>query len=182
MTTLDELHQTCRRLLEEGTVKVVIGYAQSAPDEPAFPVFIGDAADVEQLVWNEWCLANLTKYLLRKDIQALGKPAIIVKGCDARTLLVLERESQIDRGQMAVIGMACPGMGQPQQAACAACEVRQPQFCDIVIGEESAGAATREKGAAEKGTGPICAQHPPGRSGKLDLSPFPRPLIPRTGR
>jgi glycosyltransferase involved in cell wall biosynthesis len=26
---------------------------------------------------------------------------------------------------------------------------------------------------AEKGTGPICAQHPPGRSGKLDLSPFP---------
>ncbi len=25
----------------------------------------------------------------------------------------------------------------------------------------------------EKGTGPICAQHPPGRSGKLDLSPFP---------
>ena len=30
-----------------------------------------------------------------------------------------------------------------------------------------------EKGSAEKGTGPICAQHPPGRSGKLDLSPFP---------
>ena len=27
----------------------------------------------------------------------------------------------------------------------------------------------------EKGTGPICAQHPPGRSGKLDLSPFPAP-------
>ena len=25
---------------------------------------------------------------------------------------------------------------------------------------------------AEKGTGPICAQHPKGRSGKLDLSPF----------
>ena len=25
----------------------------------------------------------------------------------------------------------------------------------------------------EKGTGPICAQHPKGRSGKLDLSPFP---------
>jgi len=27
--------------------------------------------------------------------------------------------------------------------------------------------------AAEKGSGPICAQHPPGRSGKLDLTPFP---------
>jgi dihydrofolate synthase / folylpolyglutamate synthase len=28
-------------------------------------------------------------------------------------------------------------------------------------------------GEGEKGTGPICAQHPAGRSGKLDLSPFP---------
>ena len=27
----------------------------------------------------------------------------------------------------------------------------------------------------EKGTGPICAKHPEGRSGKLDLSPFPPP-------
>jgi hypothetical protein len=29
---------------------------------------------------------------------------------------------------------------------------------------------------AEKGTGPICAQHPKGRSGKLDLSPF-QPIV-----
>ncbi len=31
---------------------------------------------------------------------------------------------------------------------------------------------------AKKGAGPICAKHPPGRSGKLDLTPFsPRPRI-----
>ena len=35
------------------------------------------------------------------------------------------------------------------------------------------GGPFRQIGAAEKGTGPICAQHPEGRSGKLDLSPFP---------
>jgi tetratricopeptide (TPR) repeat protein len=29
--------------------------------------------------------------------------------------------------------------------------------------------------AAEKGTGPICAEHAKGRSGELDLSPFPPP-------
>jgi len=28
---------------------------------------------------------------------------------------------------------------------------------------------------AEKGSGPICAKHPPGRSGELDLTPFPPP-------
>ncbi len=30
----------------------------------------------------------------------------------------------------------------------------------------------------KKGTGPICAKHPPGRSGKLDLSPFSPPEPP----
>ncbi len=29
--------------------------------------------------------------------------------------------------------------------------------------------------SGKKGTGPICAKHPPGRSGKLDLSPFSLP-------
>jgi mannose-1-phosphate guanylyltransferase len=36
--------------------------------------------------------------------------------------------------------------------------------------------AEAEKGA-EKGTVPICAQHPPGRSGKWGLSPFPPTLV-----
>lgn len=30
----------------------------------------------------------------------------------------------------------------------------------------------RQEGGEPKGTGPICAQHPPGRAGKLDLSPL----------
>ena len=30
----------------------------------------------------------------------------------------------------------------------------------------------RSEDERKKGTGPICAKHPPGRSGKLDLSPF----------
>jgi len=34
----------------------------------------------------------------------------------------------------------------------------------------------------EKGTGPICAKHPLGRSGKLDLSPFPGPFPGRKQR
>jgi phytoene dehydrogenase-like protein len=29
----------------------------------------------------------------------------------------------------------------------------------------------------KKGSGPICAKHPPGRSGKLDLTPFSRPRV-----
>jgi len=125
-TAEQTLREACRRLLAEGSVKVVIGYGKRGP------VFITRAEDVEQLVWNDQCLANLTVYLKRKEIRALGRPAIVVKGCDERALVVLEKESQIDRKEMHVIGMACPGKGE---AKCETCEVRLPRFADEVIGE-----------------------------------------------
>jgi len=131
----DELRQLCRRLLEDGTVQVVIGYGQSSDDGPTYPVFVTDAADVDRLVWNDQCFANLTTYLKRKEVKALGKPAIIVKGCDERALAVLEKESQIDRTQMVVIGVACEGVGQPREPKCAACDVHMPRFSDHVLGQ-----------------------------------------------
>jgi ferredoxin len=129
---LNQLRDTCRRLLEEGTVQVVIGYGQARPDGDPYPIFITAAGDVDQLVWNDRCRANLVKYLSRKEIRALGKPAIVVKGCDERALVVLEKESQLDRSQIVAIGMACTGMGQPR---CEACDAHQPKFADPIIGQ-----------------------------------------------
>jgi ferredoxin len=56
----------------------------------------------------------------------------VVKGCDERALVVLEKESQIDRKEVHVIGMACLGMGE---AKCETCEVHLPRFADEVIGK-----------------------------------------------
>ena len=67
---IDLLHQTCRKLLEDSTVNVVIGYGQSSPDGPVHPVFITRPGDVDKLVWNDRCFANLAVYLTRKEIKA----------------------------------------------------------------------------------------------------------------
>ncbi len=131
---LDQLRQTCRKLLEEGTVQVVIGYGQT-DGLPPYPVFITRPKDVEQLVWNDLCTMNLTAYLKRKEIRALGDPAIVVKGCDERTLVVLEKESQINRSEIVVIGMACEGTGRPRQKQCETCDVHMPRQADYVIGQ-----------------------------------------------
>lgn len=156
--SLSRLRQTCRELLIEGKVDVIIGYGQDAPaeadqggdsnrsgpgraGEPAVtpdsapcPVFITDPADVDRLVWNEQCVGNLTTYLTRKEIRALGRPAVVVKGCDARAMIVLDRESQIDRSQTVAIGLACEGVGEPPLPKCRACDVRTPRHVDITIG------------------------------------------------
>ena len=128
---LQPLRETCRRLLQDGTVQIVIGYGQAVRAVEPYPVFITAPDDVGQLVWNEQCRTNLVKYLLRKEIRTLGKPAIVVKGCDERALVVPERESQIDRSQIVVIGVACDGMDEPR---CEVCDAHQPRFADHTIG------------------------------------------------
>jgi ferredoxin len=125
------LRETARRLLVEGKVQVVIGYGPH-------PVFITRQEDADKLVWDERCEANLAVYLTRKEVKALGKAAVVVKGCDERALVVLEKESQIERGSVYVIGMACDGVGAPK---CASCEVHLPRFADETIGEVAAAPA-----------------------------------------
>jgi len=145
----EQLRQTCRRLLEEEKVDVVIGYGRSAADGPAYPVFITAPQDADQLVWNDRCFNNLAAYLTRDEVKSLGKPAIVVKGCDERALVVLEQESQIDRSEMVVIGVACEGVGEPRAAKCAACDVHMPRTADETVGEAPNGPADLEAAYAE---------------------------------
>ncbi len=143
----DQLRQTCRRLLEEGQVQVVIGYGQSG-DGPAYPVFITRAEDADQLVWNDRCFANLTTYLKRKEIRSLGKAAVVVKACDERALVVLEKESQIDRGGLVVVGVACQGAARPREPKCESCENSLPRRADISITPADAPPPGRQSAAA----------------------------------
>jgi len=133
---LEQLRQTCRELLEEKKADVIIGYGQDTEGPGTHPVFITKPEDVAQLVWSDRCFANLTVYLTNKLILATYcRPAVIVKGCDARALVVLEKDSQVNRETMTAIGLACAGVGEPRAAKCAACDVHMPRHTDLVIGE-----------------------------------------------
>jgi len=145
-------------------VAVVIGYGADeriAPIRPigegrvasipVVPIFVTRPEDAEQLVWNERCVQNLTGYLKRREVRDLGKPAIVVKGCDERTLLVLRKESQIADGDVYVVGVACEGVGEPRAPKCAACDVHMPRFGDTVIGQVDNPPVPPEKRYAELG-------------------------------
>lgn len=129
------LRQAARRLLEEGAVQVVIGYGQSHADLAAHPIFVLKAEDTDELVWNNRCYANLAAQLKRREVKALGKPAVVVKACDARALTVLLQESQIVRENIHIIGMACDGMGDPLLYKCRTCPSHTPDIADEVLGQ-----------------------------------------------
>lgn len=129
----DQLRQHCQALLEEKKVDAVVGYAESGPGRPTYPVFVTKPEDAALLVWNERCFNNLTVYLTNKRLRAMfPRMAVVVKGCDAKAIVVLGKESQIVREEMVAIGMACDGLGEPK---CAACDVRMPGHVDVTIGE-----------------------------------------------
>jgi coenzyme F420-reducing hydrogenase delta subunit/ferredoxin len=146
--TQNDLRAAARRLLSQGEVKVVIGYGERGP------ILVTRVEEADLLVWNNRCTANLAMYLKRKEVKALGKPALVVKACDERSLVVLEKEAQFERKNLHVIGMACDGMEQPK---CAKCARRTPRFADTTIGQASdqspAAAAGKLEALLEKSCG-----------------------------
>jgi len=130
---INKLHSKAGELLASGEVKVVIGWAKSSTSNRTMPIFITNPADVERLVWNDHCRNNLSVYLARKEVRALGKAAILAKGCDVKAIIVLIQESQIKREDVFIIGLSCDGIGE---TICSNCDVRTPLLYDVLIGEE----------------------------------------------
>lgn len=132
-----QLRETARKLLADETVKMVIGYGRLATGGIG-PVFITRPEETEQLVWNENCSHNLVTYLTRKETKIAEKSAVVVKPCDARAIVVLANESQINRENIVLLGMVCPGVKNENgkdAARCAICQEHVPQFVDFTIGD-----------------------------------------------
>jgi len=131
----EAIRQTAAELLGNGTVAVVIGYARRNGAPSAAPVFVRTPEAAEQLIFDGQCFSNLVVYLPRKEVRALGRMAVVVKGCDARAVNVLLREHVIQREDVYLIGVRCAGVGDPPLAKCSVCEEHEPQGCDVVVGE-----------------------------------------------
>ncbi|MDR2438864.1 MAG: 4Fe-4S dicluster domain-containing protein [Planctomycetaceae bacterium] len=134
MSQQTQLQQKAEELLTDKKVDLVIGYGLVETGHIG-AVFITTPEQSNQLLWNDQCVHNLVVYLKRKEVQKLGRPAIIVKGCDARAIAVLETEHQLNRENIIVIGMECAGIrvNNVLQEKCKTCDLHQPPHCDFVI-------------------------------------------------
>ncbi|MGR3309769.1 MAG: coenzyme F420 hydrogenase/dehydrogenase beta subunit N-terminal domain-containing protein, partial [Candidatus Brocadiales bacterium] len=102
---IEALRKKAEELLRSKTVDVIYGYGEGSTPERTRPVFITKPEDVNKLTWNKYCVYNLTTYLKQQEARKLGKPAIVVKGCDAKTIIVLIKESQIKREDVYILGV-----------------------------------------------------------------------------
>lgn len=154
------LREKAKEILASGEVQVVIGYGWNRRRTRVTPVFITAPEDADRLVWNELCVNNLSIYLTRKykDVQAMGRPAIVAKGCDIKNIVVLIAEGQVTREGVYIMGVTCNGVVYRQElwptgpkgadmdaelrpeimpVKCHNCDVRNPHVADFVAGEKT---------------------------------------------
>ncbi|MHB0912074.1 MAG: 4Fe-4S binding protein [Armatimonadota bacterium] len=138
-----ELRAKAKELLESGKADVVIGYGAGSVPARTTPVFVRKPEDAEKLVWNKACVNNLAVYLPNVK----GKVAVVLKPCDAKSVVELAKEHQIDRSEVCAIVVSCPGVigdvkdatadpdALPLAGKCQACTIGEAPTADITVGE-----------------------------------------------
>ncbi len=131
-----------KEMLQSGKVQRVVGWRRGLFDYDVTPGTFTTADDLDKnFVYNQWCGANLSKYLVRltreietaksttrmnntmakqRDPNAVDKPIpqetvlVFLKPCDTYSFTELLKEHRIKREDVYVVGIPCDGMADPE--------------------------------------------------------------------
>jgi ferredoxin len=105
----EKLQQTASKLLASGEVDLVLGYTKGNDPCQSIPYIAALPEEAKNLLFDPFSEKALSKYLLQEGF--LNKRvALVVKGCDHRAVKLMLWESRIDKNQIYLIGVECPGM------------------------------------------------------------------------
>lgn len=97
-------------LLKNGTVDRVFGWKTGEFDYDVTPAVFNNADEIEKdFVWNDFCGANFSKYLVKETIKD-GKILVFLKPCDTYSFNQLLTEHRFDREKVYAVGVPCGGM------------------------------------------------------------------------
>ena len=109
--TRDQLIEKAVSLLADGTVSCVLGWRKGEFDYDVTPVLFKNAEELkENFVWNDFCGANFSKYLVTKAEKAAGKVLVFLKPCDTYSFNQLLTEHRFNREKVYAVGIPCEGM------------------------------------------------------------------------
>jgi ferredoxin len=106
-TTQDKIREKARELLSNKKVDLIVGFGEGTLPLRATPIFIRSPEEVDRLIWNSFCENNLATYLYKLSQFKVG---LVVKGCDARSVIALSREKRFKPDQLFLIGVPCQRM------------------------------------------------------------------------
>lgn len=97
-----------KELLADGTVSRVLGWKKGDMCYNPEPAFFNNENELENFVYNGFCGANLSKYMIEAS-KLEGKTLILLKPCDTYSFNQLINEHRVDRDKAYIIGVGCKG-------------------------------------------------------------------------
>ena len=114
--TRDQLIDKAASLLSAEKVKYVLGWKKSEFDYDITPAVFESEADLrENFVWNDFCGANFSKYLVSKTRKLDGNILVFLKPCDTYSFNQLLSEHRFDREKVYAVGIPCEGMADVEK-------------------------------------------------------------------
>ena len=109
--TRDQLVSKASELLSNGTVNCVLGWGMGEFDYDVTPTIFNTVEELNSgFVFNDFCGANFSKYLVSKTGKCEGKILVFLKPCDTYSFNQLLTEHRFDREKVYVVGIPCEGM------------------------------------------------------------------------
>ena len=158
------LIERAEALLSEGKVQRVVGWKKGLFDEDVTPYVFSSAEEMKKdFVFNKYCAANLSKYLVKitkeieiaksttrmnntmakqRDPNAEDKPIpqqvvlVFLKPADTYSFTQLLKENRITRGDVYAIGVPCQDT-LDGGALCESCKGKKHVSCDELIGVDA---------------------------------------------
>lgn len=163
----EQLIKRAKELLADGTVQKVVGWQKGLFDEDVTPAVFASAEELDKgFVFNKYCAANLSKYLVKitreieikksttrmnntmakqRDPNAQDAPIpservlVFLKPNDTYSFTELLKENRITRDDVYAIGVPCQDT-LDGGSACGNCANKKPVSCDELIGVDAEGA------------------------------------------
>ena len=109
--TRDALIQKAIELLENGTVNRVLGWKKGDFSYDITPAVFNDVDSLKKnFVFDDFCGANFSKYLIAETRKDAGKVLVFLKPCDTYSFNQLLTEHRFDREKVYAVGIQCDGM------------------------------------------------------------------------
>lgn len=111
---MQELITRAKELLADGTVSRVLGWKKGDLGWDPEPAYFDKAEELENFIYNPFCGANLSKYLIAAG-KLEGTTLVFLKPCDTYSFNQLVKEHRVKKDKTYIIGVGCHGTLDPEK-------------------------------------------------------------------
>lgn len=110
----EEIKKTAYQALANKEVDIILAWKKGDLWYDSYPAFFTNEKEIDSLIWDPFCINNLSKYLL-EDTLGDKKVGLFVKGCDSLAFNQLLHDNRVPGDKVVLYGLPCSGMIDPDK-------------------------------------------------------------------